>query len=338
MKYDIEQLPWHDFATLGLDRMQVLSLPKPTLDALLSGNRTSLIRFESLNIPSFPGSFIDGKLSLKKNKNQELNLVIHPVHPELTNLFSLTQTELKSLREGRMVFIPKLVTDKEGKPQEALVTFDQTTNELVAVRRENLKAPDEINGIKLSPRQQSEFISGKPVSIDNKAYRLDPNNELGISGPRMTSLKIGHSRYRPVDLAADALLLTAGLGHFVMLWHIANVLLHSRLAGFNPEKNLRNLPFRHAIADAQKEIAQQQKEIFRETLGTDKAGIKPLTIDELKNIIEKKAGEHIIINKVEPGINEQAGAEKVSVVQKKDDLTNHIPIEHEKPQTRSFKI
>ncbi len=149
MKYTTEQLPWQDFAILGLNREQVLSLPKSTIDALLSGNRTSLIRFENPQVPgllskSFP---FDAKLSLKKGENGELHLLAHPINPELKNNFELSRSELKYLESGKMIFIPKLVTGEDGKLEEALVAYDQTTNELVAFKREGLKAPNTIHGM-----------------------------------------------------------------------------------------------------------------------------------------------------------------------------------------------
>src|SRR5690606_17426277 len=132
-------LPWQDFAVLGLNQQRVLSLPPSTLNALLSGNRTSIMRFENVKILGLGGSYpVDGKLSLQKDSNGELKLLIHPVQPELKNSFDLSKTELKYLESGKRVFIPKLVTGEDGRIEEALIAYDKTTNELVAFKREGI--------------------------------------------------------------------------------------------------------------------------------------------------------------------------------------------------------
>lgn len=343
MKYTTEQLPWQDFAVLGLDREQVLSLPKSTIDALLSGNRTSLIRFENPQVPGLlPKSFpFDAKLSLKKDQNGELRLLAHPINPELKNNFELSRSELKYLESGKMIFIPKLVTGEDGKLEEALIAYDQTTNELVAFKREGLKAPNDIHGMKLTPQQQKDFVLGKSISVNGNNYQMDPNNEIPIvkkpSEP-VPERSRANSKYRSPELIMDIMLLTTGLGHYVLLWHLAKMLLHSNLPEFNLGKSLQNRPFRNALADAQKEIVQKQQELARQGVDKDTKTPKSLSMDELIGIIEKKAGEHIVIDKIEPGIKEAEGGEHVSVIQKKDGPSGGLSIRDEEPRTRSFKI
>ncbi len=342
MKYATEQLPWQDFAVLGLDRMQVLSLPKSTINALLSGNRTSLMRFENVKIPGLSGTYpVDGKLSLKPDENGQLQLLVHPVHPELKNNFDLSTPELKYLESGKMVFIPKLVTSEDGKLEEALVAYDQTTNELVALKREGLKAPNAIHGMKLTPQQQKDFVLGKSISVNGNNYQIDPNNEIPIVKKPPEPVRErsrANNKYRSPELIMDIMLLTTGLGHYVLLWHLAKMLLHSNLPEFNLGKSLQNRPFRNALVDAQKEIIQKQQELSRQGIDKEGKANKSLSIDELVGIIEKKTGGHIVVDKIEPGMKEVVGGEQVSVIQKKDGPSGDPSIREEQPRSRSFKI
>ncbi|MGJ7030872.1 DUF4099 domain-containing protein [Niabella hirudinis] len=343
MKYSKEQLPWQDFAVLGLDRPQVLSFPKSTIDALLSGNRTSLMRFENAKIPGMSSSYpIDGKLSLKKGTDGQLQLLIHPINPELKNNFELSKSELKYLESGKMVFIPKLVTGEDGKLEEALVAYDQVTNELVAFKREGLKAPNTINGTKLTPQQQKDFVMGKSITVNGDNYQIDPNNETaGVkkqAGAIRERPQTINNKYRSPELIMDIMLLTTGLGHYVLLWHLAKMLLHSRSLGFSLEKSLHNRSFRNSLADAQKEIVQKQQELSRQGVDKDGKATKTLSMDELIGIIEKKAGEHIVIDKIESGKQEAAGGQSVAVIQKKEGPSGGPSIRDEEPRSRSFKV
>ena len=295
MEYPINKLPLEDFKRLGMDKQAVMSLPEATLKALLSGNRTSLIRFEKVPIRGMGAFSMDAKLSLQVNKLGKLKLFVHPVQAQLKNTFDLTETELKHLQTSESTFIPKLVSLKDGSLADALITYDKSTNELVAIKREKLKAPDQINGQSLSEDQKKNFTAGYPVEIEGKNYQLNPNDEQGISGRGLKDFKFGHSTYRSQHMLIDLGLLACGLGHFVLLYHLANVLLHSNLVFYDPQKSLQNQQFRNALAAAKTDMLAQGL-IERVPLDSKNATDKQESIENSEkviNTIKHHAGKHV---------------------------------------------
>lgn len=339
MKFTLDELPYEQFEQLGMNEKSVLSLPETTLNALLSGNRTSLIRFCNLkNEKDEQLQPLDAKLSLRKNRNGEVLLKVHPIWKNANNSFDLSEKEIKYLKNQELAFIPKLIS-KDGKHLEALIAYDTTTNEFIAIEREKLRAPDKINGLLLSGVQKKDFVNGKPVMINGKKYRLNPTNELGISGLDMSSLQIGHSIYKLPNLYIDAALITTGLGHFVMLYHLANVIAHSKFKVFDVDKNLQNENFRDSLAAAKMEILQKTEILSKFSGEESNKNQKPLSIDEIKEILERKAGEHIIAENIHSNPDEISNnATGVKVSLKEDEPDNGLSIEDEKPRSVSFKM
>lgn len=338
MKYETGQLPYDDFKRLGMDRDAVLSLPKSTMNALLSGNRSSLIRFDNVNLNNGQTTALDAKISLKQMDNGELSLLVHPINEKLYKTWGLSKKDIQHLKENDLSFLPVTV-QKGDKTMDALLTYDATTNEIIAIDKQKLKAPDEINNVRLDINQKERFLSGKKITVNGKTYSLNPHNELGIEGKDLESVKIGHSAYRMPNLGIDAVVITAGLGHYVMLYHLANMLLNTRLKYVDIPKSLNNENFRNALIEARNEIIQKQDYLVKGSLDENNKQQK-LSIDEIKDILEKKAGEHVVFKKVETAAEISSNDELTSIktALQKDDTKNDLPINEEKPKSYSFKM
>lgn len=337
MKYSIDQLPFSDFEKLGLSREDVLSFPDFTINSLLSGNRTSLIRFEKVKLPNHKDSLLDAKLSLQKNQDGTLELRVHAINEKLDKTFGLSPADISYLKANVLSFRPVKLT-RADKTIEALATYDRVTNEIIAIDRNKLKVPGYINGQPLTGEQKKNFLSGKPITILGNEYRLNPHNEVGISGDNLASVRIGHSTYVMPNVGIDAALIAAGLGHYFMLYHLANVLINSKYRSADIDKSMRSLAFRNAIAEAREEIIQKNDVLARIT-DPGKNKHKGLSIDEIKEILERKAGEHVVFDKIGNGLNADVD-EPISIKSslKTDDEDNDLPIEEERPRSMSLKM
>jgi hypothetical protein len=284
MQFEISELP---------QRQLELNLPPRTLNALLSGNRTSLIRFEKVSIPGMNSTLsLDAKLSLERNLDNSVALKIHPINQSAKNTFNHTKDELGYLANGETNFVSKQIKDKKGKLDDYLVTLDKTTNEFVAVKRDRILAPEVINGNALSEQQKTDFKNGKDIMVGDGSYKLDPNSELGIkenSNKPIKNLKLKHSAYSENELLIDLALLTSGLGHFVFLEHLANLALHSGAAIMRSwrEENLRNKPTRDALASTSNVLSDN----FKQT--------QKISPEEIKSLIEHHLGRPIELSKVD---------------------------------------
>ena len=59
------------------------------------------------------------------------------------------------------------VTPKNGEPFKAFISVDQQTNELIALRADRVRVPDEIKGVKLSEQQKTDLAMCKAVAVEN---------------------------------------------------------------------------------------------------------------------------------------------------------------------------
>src|SRR5690606_31965037 len=55
---------------------------------------------------------------------------------------------------------------KTGETISSIISVDRLTNELVALRTDKIKIPDEIKGIKLDDAQKQTLMEGKPLQLD----------------------------------------------------------------------------------------------------------------------------------------------------------------------------
>lgn len=249
---------------LGLSKKDVLSFPPRTLNALLSGNRTSLIRFNQVPLGITDNKVsLNGKLSLSRTAEGKISLRFHPVNDAPKNAFNLTKEEAEFLRKNETNFIDKKIRTDDGTLKDVKINLDPITNEYVGINRNTVRAPEQINNTTLSEKQKEDFRDGKTITVDSKAYKLNPNSEIGISDAKgndtgFSKIKFKNSSYSSNELLLDMALLASGLGSFVMLEHLASLFVS---ANRTKEQNLRDPLYWQAIANASKEIRGLKEDV-----------------------------------------------------------------------------
>src|SRR3954468_23380353 len=262
--FSIDELPYKEFSMLGLSKKDVLSFPPRTLNALLSGNRTSLIRFNQVPLGITDNKVsLNGKLSLSKAPDGKISLRFHPVNDVPKNAFNLTKEETEFLRKNETNFIDKKIRTEDGTVKDVKISLDPITNEYVGISRNTIRAPEQINNTILSEKQKEEFRDGKTITVDNKTYKLNPNSEIGISDANgndtgLSKVRFKNSSYSSNELLLDMALLASGLGSFVMLEHLASLFV---AANRTKEQNLRDPLYWQAIANASKEIRGLKEDV-----------------------------------------------------------------------------
>lgn len=231
MEFTLEEIPKKQLRLLGLDKADILALPQATRDALLSGNRTSLLRLEGVALPGTEEKIpLDAKLSLFRKPDGTASLHVHPIHREPANVFNLSMEEQGFLKKEEAPFVTKTLRDGDGKVKDFLVSLDRETNEYVAVNKEKIVAPEKIAEAKLTPEQQQDFREGKEVETeDGDKIKIDPSSETGLSHRKrefqIPSIEFAHTKYTSNELAIDLALTAMGLGHIMMIGHLANILI-----------------------------------------------------------------------------------------------------------------
>jgi hypothetical protein len=287
MKFSIGEIPDMHLRRLGLDREAIGQLPERTLKALLTGMRTSLMRFF---ITSDAGDaslakVLDARLSLSRRTDGNVAMKVHPANDGGRDAVELGPAERDRLSKGEGTVVGKTILDRDGRERKALVGIDPATGAAVAVDSEKLKAPRSIGGVRLDEKQRKSWKRGEDVQVGGKSYRFDPTQEDGIS--ESTRLRFSHSRVQDTDIAIDAALLASGLGHVILLEHLADMLIHTRLQ--KDRNRLSDPAFRDAVAKAAMELSRREQRNASEKGRS--SGDKPDPGSALKQTDEQKSGQ-----------------------------------------------
>ena len=289
MNFSIEELPQIQLELIGLTKKDILNMPPRTYNALMSGNRTSLIRFNKMEVPGLEGGSLDAKLSLERKPDGSAAIRFHPINQMPKNTFNLTKDEISQLNNDT-----NFIQTQFADGREYLVGIDKQTNEFVAIPKDLIEAPKKINGIELTEAQIKDFKEGKDIKIGGEKFRLNPNDELGISGTSknsiLSNLEFKHSKYNSSELLLDLALLATGAGSIFMIGHLADLLVLTTAATLRGKKDNsisqmvnENKTLRNALAKSSPGIA-----------GKIKKG-EFLTPQELKQMIENHLDRHVEI-------------------------------------------
>lgn len=168
-RFKPEQIDWETMNNLGLgkERLEKMNL----LDPLLKGYKTNELVPVSVNLD---GAIVrtDARLSLQTNQEGKVVAVVHGIRKEPNLNFEFfghkfTDEDKKNLLEsGNMGRVVDLKNSKTGEMMPSIISVDRLTNELVALRTDFIKIPDEIKGVKLDDAQRQTLIEGKPLQLD----------------------------------------------------------------------------------------------------------------------------------------------------------------------------
>ncbi|WP_029902382.1 DUF3945 domain-containing protein [Prevotella sp. 10(H)] len=164
---DESRIDWEQFEKLGIKKEMI---DKKSLDKLLNWQKTPMLFPVKAEIGD---SLIrtDARLSLRENPDGKLNLIVHALRkePQLDGFVygvRLTEDDKQNLRRtghaGRLVEIEPV----KGHKMPAFLSIDKMTNELVAIRADKIKIPNEIKGVTLNEQQRKELAEGKAVYLE----------------------------------------------------------------------------------------------------------------------------------------------------------------------------
>lgn len=168
-KYKIEDVDWETLNNLGISKE---SLEKRNLlEPLLKGFKTNELVSVSFNLGSVVTRF-DARLSLQQNNEGKVAVAIHGIRkePQLQYPFfghEFSEEDKKNLlTTGNMGRVVELTNTKTNEKIPSIISVDKLTNELIALRTEFIKIPDEIKGVKLSEEQKQTLKEGKPLFLE----------------------------------------------------------------------------------------------------------------------------------------------------------------------------
>lgn len=168
-RYKAEDIDWATMNSMGLsqERLEKMNL----MESLLKGYKTNELVPVTINLGTAV-SRTDARLSLQQNAEGAVTVAIHGIRkePSLHYPFfghEFTKEDKASLLQtGNMGRVVDLENPKTGERHPSIISVDRLTNELVALRTEFMKIPDEIKGVKLDDAQKQALLEGKPLYLE----------------------------------------------------------------------------------------------------------------------------------------------------------------------------
>jgi len=166
-RYKPEDIDWETMSNLGLNREKLEKMK--ILDPLLKGYKTNELVPISLNLGTAITK-LDARLSLQQNAEGKVVMAIHGIRREPNLNYAFFGHEFSKedkanlLTSGNMGRIVDL-TFKAGEKIPSIISVDRLTNELIALRADKIKIPDEIKGIKLDEHQKQTLMEGQPLQL-----------------------------------------------------------------------------------------------------------------------------------------------------------------------------
>ena len=187
-RYNESMINWDQLKNFGLSREYLQE--RGLLDSMLKGYKTNQLVPINLNF----GSAVlrtDARLSLQQSNTGEVVLAIHGIRkqPELERPYFghiFTDEDRKNLLEtcnmGRVVELK----GRNGEYIPSFISLDKMTNEVVAIRAENVYIPNEIKGVQLTDQEKNDLREGKKVYIEGMTAKSgnEFNAHIQVSAER----------------------------------------------------------------------------------------------------------------------------------------------------------
>ena len=168
-RYKPEQIDWDTMNNLGLSKEYLEK--KNLLEPLLKGFKTNELVPIGVNLG---GTILrtDARLFLQQAEDGKVVVGIHGIKKEPNLHFEFfghkfTDEDKKNLLEtGNMGRVVDLKNTKTSEMMPSIISIDRLTNDVIALRTDFIKIPDEIKGVKLNDEQKQTLMEGKPLKLE----------------------------------------------------------------------------------------------------------------------------------------------------------------------------
>ncbi len=168
-RFKPEQIDWETMNNLGLSKERLEKAG--VMDTLLKGYKTNILMPISLNLGTAV-TRMDARLSLQPGENGSAVVAIHGIRkePNLDAPFfghEFTKEDKENLlKTGNMGRVVDLTNPKTGEKIPSIISIDRLTNEVVALRQEWMRIPNEFKGVILNAEQKQTLLDGKPFHLE----------------------------------------------------------------------------------------------------------------------------------------------------------------------------
>lgn len=184
MKTD-KTLPMQDLRIFGIYKDGKFTIPEEQVRALRNGRMTDIVELKNLKGKNVEIDSLPARLSIVKGDNGEPSLRIDPVYREPNSHPHLSEDERQRLIRSEIANIRKSYVDKNGNVQTEIIEYDQETKQFMSFDPRAIKAPEAVDGQKLSPEQKKKYKEGEVVELaDGTEFQLSTIDKRGIRSNR----------------------------------------------------------------------------------------------------------------------------------------------------------
>lgn len=167
--YDESRIDWAKFEQIGVSRE---SLEKSgALEQMLNYRKSPSLMDINANLGDATIR-TQARLSMRETEDGRIVPVIHAIRkqPELERPFyghNFTAEDRENLQKtGNLGRVVNLTNRSTGETVPSYVSIDKQTNELVSLRADRIRIPDDIKGVKLNDEQKKSLAEGKEVYLE----------------------------------------------------------------------------------------------------------------------------------------------------------------------------
>lgn len=166
---DESRIDWDNLKQFGITREALVKTN--SLEPMLNYQKSPVLHrvsatFDSVKVDT------DARLAFRQTEDGRIALAVHGVRrqPELDRPYfgnSFTAEDKQNLlTTGNLGRIIDIKLPNQDKPIPVFISVDKLTNELVSVRADKIRIPNEIKGVTLSDDQKAELREGRAVILD----------------------------------------------------------------------------------------------------------------------------------------------------------------------------
>lgn len=167
--YDESRIDWKQFEQIGVSKE---SLEKSgALEQMLNYRKSPTLMDINANLGDATIR-TQARLSMRETEDGRIVPVIHAIRkqPELERPFyghSFSAEDRANLQKtGNLGRVVNLTNRSTGETVPSYVSIDKQTNELVSLRADRIRIPDNIKGVKLNDEQKKSLAEGKEVYLE----------------------------------------------------------------------------------------------------------------------------------------------------------------------------
>ena len=177
--FDYKQIPWAELEQIGLSEEKFLDLPKGSIDRIMTGNLSPLMKMqfldkdgnalavpECMKLSQNEDGVVPTKFRLVKDEQGNVHVQLLPKRSEVdlqVGETKISRTDLARMKDQESVLT---TIRKNGKDEKYYLQLDSSLNIIQMAREKDVIIPNAIGDVTIGQQQAQQIRDGKPVELE----------------------------------------------------------------------------------------------------------------------------------------------------------------------------